>query len=317
MTNLLTVATQVGILFVLMAVGFASRKAKLLGDAVVKGMVDLLVVVVTPALVLHAFQRPFDASMMKGLGFVAAFALAGHLAAILAVTALFRPRDQAERSVLRVAAVFSNAGFMGIPLEYALLGEEGVFYGVVYVGVFNVVMWSWGYCTMRHIPLKALKGPAARSMLVNPGTVGLALGLPAFFASFTLPPVLHEPVKCLADLNTPLAMIVIGYHLAGAKLGAVMKSPPAWLAAAFRLGAYPLMMIVALYVSAKFLPLDRTMMLALTVSASAPVAALTSMLAAKYGGAVDLSVGLVSGTTLLSIATMPPVIAFAMHLFGG
>ena len=314
MQNLFTVATQVGVLFALMAVGFASRKAKLFGDAAVKGIVDLLVVVVTPALVLHAFQRPFEASMLRGLVFVGVFAILGHVAAIALVTAFIHHKAAATQSVLRVAAVFSNAGFMGIPLEHALLGDEGVFYGVVYVGVFNIVMWSWGYCTMRALPFSGLKGPAARTMLVNPGTVGLALGLPVFFASFSLPTVLHEPVKCLADLNTPLAMIVIGYHLAGAAAGPIFRTPAAWGAAAFRLGLYPLMMIGALALTSRFMALDRTMMLALVVSASAPVAALTSMLAAKYGGDVDMSVGLVSGTTLLSVFTMPPVIAFAMEV---
>ena len=44
------------------------------------------------------------------------------------------------------------------------------------------------------------------------------------------------------------------------------------------------------------------------------VAAMVSMFASKFSRDVDLSVGLVSGTTLLSILTMPPVIAFAMEV---
>ena len=62
------------------------------------------------------------------------------------------------------------------------------------------------------------------------------------------------------------------------------------------------------------LSLDRSMMLALVVSSAAPTAALTSMFAARYGSDVDMSVGMVSGTTLVSIVTMPPVIAFAMSV---
>ena len=53
---------------------------------------------------------------------------------------------------------------------------------------------------------------------------------------------------------------------------------------------------------------------ALVTAASAPVAAMVSMFASKYERDVDLSVGLVSGTTLLSIITMPPVIALAMEV---
>ena len=60
--------------------------------------------------------------------------------------------------------------------------------------------------------------------------------------------------------------------------------------------------------------LTREMMLALVTAASAPVAAMVSMFASKFERDVDLSVGLVSGTTLLSILTMPPVIAFAMEV---
>ena len=58
----------------------------------------------------------------------------------------------------------------------------------------------------------------------------------------------------------------------------------------------------------------REMMLALVTAASAPVAAMVSMFASKFERDVDLSVGLVSGTTLLSIFTMPPVIALAMEV---
>ena len=54
------------------------------------------------------------------------------------------------------------------------------------------------------------------------------------------------------------------------------------------------------------------MMLAMTVAASAPVAAMVSMFASKFNRDVDVSVAVVSGTTLLSILTMPVVIALAM-----
>jgi predicted permease len=56
------------------------------------------------------------------------------------------------------------------------------------------------------------------------------------------------------------------------------------------------------------------MMLAIVIAASAPVGAMVTMFASKYERDVDLSVGLVSGTTLLSIITMPVVIATAMEV---
>ena len=65
MENLATVATQVAILFALMGVGFVCRKTKLLNDASISGLVNILLLIVTPCLVVDVFQRPFDPSKMR------------------------------------------------------------------------------------------------------------------------------------------------------------------------------------------------------------------------------------------------------------
>ena len=254
-------------------------------------------------------------------GFFWAFAIASfaHFAVIL-LARLFSRGDDKSRPVLRLAMVFSNAGFMGIPLEQAILGAEGVFYGIVYVVVFNFFMWSWGLYEMRgqvplsnsRLQLSKERWRSLRPMLVNPGTVGIAIGLPLFFASVSLPAILKTPISLLAGLNTPLAMLVIGFYLAGADFRRVVRMPSAYLAAAVRLVVFPLALLALLYPLRSHFP--REMMLALVTAASAPVAAMVSMFASKFERDVDLSVGLVSGTTLLSILTMPPVIAFAMEV---
>ena len=313
MENLVTVAAQVGVLFALMAVGALCRRLRLVDAAAVKGMVNVLLHVVTPCLIVDAFQRPFDPSMMRGFAWAALVAFLVHAVVIL-VARLCPFGDGGSRPVLRLAMVFSNAGFMGIPLEQAILGSEGVFYGIVYVVTFNVFIWSWGLCEMRGTG-NGERGTGwadIRPMVLNPGTVGVGVGLPLFLCSQSLPSVVHAPVSMLAALNTPLAMLVIGFYLAGADFRRVVRTPSAYFAAAVRLVGCPLAAIGALYLLRASLP--REMMLAMVVAASAPVAAMVSMFASKFGRDVDLSVGLVSGTTLLSVLTMPPVIAFAMWL---
>lgn len=312
MDNLILVATQVAVLFTLMGVGAVCRRMKLIDEASVKGMVNLLVLIVTPCLIIDCFQRPFDTAKLHGLLQAFTIAFFAHAAIITLATLLIRHPEDRTRCVLRLSTVFSNAGFMGIPLEHAILGEDGVFFGIVYVVVFNLMMWSWGFCTMKGVDLRRMGREQLRTVLVNPGTVGILLGLPLFLCSVALPNMVRSPIHSLAELNTPVAMIVIGFYLAGAKLGPVLRTPSAYLAGFIRLLAYPLLLTVCL------LPfrthLDRTMMLALVTAASAPVAAMTSMFASKFDRDVDMSVGLVSGTTLLSIITMPPVIAFAMSV---
>ena len=151
-----------------------------------------------------------------------------------------------------------------------------------------------------------------RRMVLNPGSIGIAVGLPLFLLSTHLPSVVRAPVNLLAGLNTPLAMLVIGFYLAGADFRRVVRTPGAYVAAVIRLVVFPLALIAVFLPVRTYFP--REMMLALVVAASAPVAAMVSMFAAKFGRDVDLSVGLVSGTTLLSVFTMPPVIALAMEV---
>ena len=247
--------------------------------------------------------------MLRSFGEAFVIVVAAHAALIL-LARLTARGDGRALPVLRLATVFSNAGFMGVPLEYAILGPEGVFYGIVYVAAFNLFIWSWGIVEMRGSG--RMDWASVRPMLVNPGTVGIAVGLPLFLLSVSLPQVVKTPVHLMSEMNTPLAMLVIGFYLAGADFRRVLRSGAAYVAAAIRLVAFPLALVGLLWLLRR--SLDRTMSLALVIAASAPVAAMVSMFASKFGRDVDLSVGLVSGTTLLSIVTMPPVIALAMSV---
>ncbi len=312
MESLFAVARQVAALFVLMGFGAFLRRAKLIGDAAVDGFVNVLILVVTPCLIVDVFQRPFNTAALESLGLAIAIAVLGHVAVIGAALLCVRHRDENVRRTLLLAAVFSNAGFMGIPLEQAILGDTGVFFGVAYIIVFNLFMWSWGLKTMKEVG-KGSRGEVWK-MVLNPGTVGIALGLPFFLLSVRLPPFLAVPVHHMANLNTPLAMIVIGYGLVGAKLGRVARNPAVYVASFIRLVGYPLLVVAALYPFKTYL--NRDMMIALVVSASAPVAAMVSMFATKFRRDVDTGVAVVSGTTLLSVLTMPVVIAIAMEVLG-
>jgi len=306
LANFLLVAKQVAILFVLIGAGAICRRAKLVDEFSIRGIVNVLLLLVTPSIVIDCFQRPFDASMLRQLGLAFLIATAMHL--VLMGLALLTARgDEKSLPVLRVATAFSNAGFMGLPLQQAILGSEGVFYGIVYVALFNICIWTWGVGQMKG---EGVGGGGRWKAWVNPGTVGLAVGLPLFLASYTLPDFLGGPVHMLANLNTPLAMLVIGYYLAGADLRALLRVRAAYTATFMRLIATPLLLVGVLYLLKGHL--NRTMMLAMVTAASAPVAAMVTMFAAKYRRDVDLSVGLVSGTTILSVLTMPAVIAIGM-----
>ena len=328
--NIILVSKQVGVLFALMAVGFFCNRRRLLNDVAIKGVTELLVLIVTPCVIIHSFiQQTFSPSLLGDLGWALAAAIFSHvvgsmiaLVCLRAATSAAPPegRDAGREGVLRFAVIFSNAGFMGLPLEYAILGADGVFFGAMYVVVFNIACWTWGVAVM----CRGAEVTNLRSILVNPGTVGVALGLPFFLFSMKLPEVVGRPLEMLADLNTPLAMIMVGWYLAESVKWKVesVKCRMKGTFLIFKVGALRLL-IVPLAVIGAFVgiracvpSLNPVMAEAIVTAASAPVAALTTVIAARYDRDVTTATGLVSGTTLLSILTMPPIIGFALWLFG-
>ena len=311
--SLSLVSKQVGVLFVLMVVGILCNRRKLLNAVAIKGVTELLVLIVTPCVIVHSFiQQKFAPSLLGDLGWALAVSVFAHVVGAAIAFLCLHDRDPNRGGVLRFAVIFSNAGFMGIPLEYALLGADGVFFGAMYVVVFNLVCWSLGVAVM----CRGMKNVGLRALFVNAGTVGVALGLPFFLFSLKLPEVVGRPIQMLADLNTPLAMIMVGWYLAETDFRPVLRCGAAYGVAALRLVAVPFVVIAALVGVRACVPaLNPVMAVAISTAAAAPAAALTTVIAARYDKDVSTATSLVSGTPLLSILTMPPIVGFALWLF--
>ena len=201
MENFWLVSTQVWVLFALIGVGALCRWMRWVDDATIKGIVNVLILCVTPCLIIDVFQRPYDPAMVRQLFAAFAVAFALHAAIIVAAILFMRGGGAARRPVLRLAMVFSNAGFMGIPLEQAILGDTGVFFGITYVVTFNTFFWSWGLHEMTAKDPSA-RDPSARPSLlpifVNPGTIGICAGFGLFLARVALPACLAQPIKMMA-----------------------------------------------------------------------------------------------------------------------
>ncbi|MBQ1616465.1 MAG: AEC family transporter, partial [Ruminococcus sp.] len=95
--------------------------------------------------------------------------------------------------------------------------------------------------------------------------------------------------------------------LTNAKLKQAFTSLGSYVAMAIRLLVIP---VGVLFAMAPF-GIDRNMIIAFVIACSAPTAATTTMVAAKFGRDVELSVGIVAASTLLSIITMPVVVGLA------
>ena len=111
-------------LFLLMAVGFALGKWGLLTGQTLSQTSQLLLRVVTPAIIIDSFDMERTPALDRQL-LTAGVALAGTYALyMLLSTVMFRRRDPDERGILRFASIYGNKGFMGLPLIQAALGSQ-------------------------------------------------------------------------------------------------------------------------------------------------------------------------------------------------
>lgn len=303
MQDFLTVAEQVAVLFILISVGYICGKFQIIREDAAKVMADIVLYFATPCVIIQSFQREYHPELLTRLLVSLAASLGIHVFSIIAALLLFRDRDEARRKVLRFAAVFSNAGFMALPLQQAVLGADGVFYGAAYVAVFNLVIWSWGLIEVSG----SLRTLSVKKLVFNPGVIGLVVGFILFLSRITLPEIIAAPVGHLANLNTPLPMLIIGFHLSHTSVKTVLRDHRALFAVFIRLVAVPLVMLGLLWLCG----IRGTMLVAFVIAVSAPVAAATTMFATKYGADTSLSVNLVSLSTLLSILTMPLIVALS------
>lgn len=300
------VGQQVVVLFILIAVGVLLSKLNILTGQGVKVMTDVVLYAVTPCVIINAFQREFRREMLRGLlvAFAAAFCVMAF--SVLLAQLLYRKKDVDRAVVLKFAVVFSNCGFMALPLQEAVLGQDGVFYGAAFVAVFNIFMWTYGIITMSG--KKEMK--SALKAVLNPGIIGTVTGVVLFLFSVDLPDVIASPVSFLASLNTPVPMLIIGFYLASANLGRVLKDAGAYFAIAVRLVIIPLLTLFIL----RLLQVEAVIVTSVVIAASSPVAAFTTMMSSKFNHDTELSAGVVSLSTLLSLLTMPLIVGLSLYL---
>ena len=302
--NILTVGNQVIILFVLIAVGVILGKKKVLNDNAVKGMTDLVLYAVTPCVIINSFMREFDTAMLKYLIITFIAAAVWFIIDIIVANIIIHDKDKKRENVLRFGLIFSNCGYMSIPLQQALLGDDGVFYGAVFVSVFNIIVWTYGVSLMDG----STKNISLKKIFINPGIIGTVVGLIIFLTSVKLPSVITAPIGYLAAVNTPIPMIIIGYHLVGASFKITGKNT--WISIIFRLVVSPLILLFGMYLFG----IKGAVLVAGVIAASAPWAANTTMFAQKFDADVPLSAACVSLTTLLSVITMPIIVGLAVMI---
>ncbi len=207
---------QMLILFTIMLFGYLAYKRQIFDDAGSKTMSRLVVNITNPALIISSVVNveipgsKFDNMIVILIAFSIYIILP-----ILAVGFRFLlPFSKLKKGDYQAMFVFTNIGFMGIPVANAVLGPSAVFYLSIFMIPFNIMLYSYGTILLTN----GSDIKITLSKIMNPCVIAAIVALFIYFLNIPTHNVIRTTASTVGAVTTPVAMMIIGIELAKAKL---------------------------------------------------------------------------------------------------
>lgn len=307
----------VSVLFLLIILGYFVKKRHIVSDGMVKDISSLVINVALPSFIVTSMNFDFSMEVLLNSGVLVMTSFAVYAGAIgfsKVFTKIIKVQGK-TKDVHQYVCTFSNVGFMGYPVVYAVYGDLGVFYAAIYNLAFNLLAWSYGVNLLnrderenknkKHLPLfkRILK-------FFNPSLVAVLIGFTLFLTSQEMPKILYNTLKMVGNTVTPLSMMCIGFILSEVDTKDVFSDMKVVMTSLVRLILVPAVALVILKLMGR-----EGFLIAIPVLITAmPAAANTAIIAVRYNSDYHLASKAIFISTLMSIVTIPVVIQLIMAL---
>ncbi len=303
--NFQIVLNQVLILFLILIAGAVAGKAGIIADSASKKLSELLLFVTSPMMVLGSFFFEYSTEkLMNGL-IVLGLAIIFFFFTIIISGFLYKGYDEKVKPILRFTAVFSNCGFIGLPMMKALFGQEGVFLGSFYIVAFNLFVWTFGLAMFQGGNGKKDTIKSLKKALTTPAIICVYIGVIIFVFRVPVPDVVKKAVNYIGDMTLPLSMLIVGSLISTAKLKTIFNDIRAYYASFVRLIVIPF----AAYLILHFTGLPWMPVAVVITALAMPVAANTTIFADMYDKDAVFASKAVTLSTMISIITAPLIIS--------
>ena len=317
-------------LFLLVAVGAAVRRAKVLNEAADRTLLDLCVHLLLPCLILdhvmasEALRRSGNLVWSPLLGFACT---AGSLGVAALAARLWRFKQESQRRTFAFVAVIFNYGYIPVPLIATLYGANAL--GVLFL--FNLgtetAFWTVGFALfMGHSLLRdwrrALTTPVRAILLgVSINLITAWFGLRLDDATLDAVAwgwpvkVIFSTIHLIGICSIPLALLIIGATMADfwSQFHGSREKGVIGLAVLVRNLVCPLGFVLLAWA----LPVSQELKETLVVQAAMPAGVFTLLLTRHHGGDVPVALQVIFATSAAAIITLPLWIHFGMQLCSG
>lgn len=228
-------------------------------------------------------------------------------ALLVFIAVLFYARSKApaeEVSICKMIMIFANTAFVGYPILRALYGDFAVFVFSLMHLPFNVLIFTYGRALLE----KGNKKKLSVKDLLSIGTISSIIALILYFGNISLPDPCVDFFSVLGDACVPLSMIVIGVSLSKASWKDIIQCRSINVAVFLRLIVLPVLLALITIP----LPISDFNRELLVISGALPAGSMVVVLAKEYKANDRIASAGVFSTTILSVITIPLMLALLL-----
>lgn len=296
------VMRQLSIMAIIGLGGFIYAKIVKVEENESKFLSKLLLYFINPFMIINSFNKEFDPEKFKQLLFVVLLALIAH--GVMVFLGMLSTKDKIDR----LAVALTNCGFVGIPLVRGVFGDEGVFFLMGYLIIFNTMVWTYGYYQVGG-------SVSIKKIITNPNIIAITFGLVIYVLPVSLPDIILKPINMIGDLNTAVSMILIGVLLANFKFSEskayVFQITKTLVLRLIVTGILNIAVFFVIYKLFGNFPDIKLLIYVVLLASLCPVATSIPGLACVFNKDATYASVLVSISSILCLFTLPAVIALA------
>ena len=296
----LLLTRQILIFFLLMAMGYLLVRLDLLKSSDSHVLSVILVYLVCPAVMINSFQIDYTPEIRDGFLFSIGAALLIHILLFIICRVLkiaFRLSD-----IEQVSIIYSNAGFLIVPIVMSVLGSEWIIYTSGFLIVQQTFLWT--HC------LSLVSGQSQwnpKKILGNVNMIAILIGLFCFVLHLQLPEIVTDVFDSLGGMMGAGSMIFLGIMLGDINWKEVFTNRRLYLIAFLRLIAVPVILLIIMKYSgiASLVEDGRTILFISLLATMTPTATTVSLQAQLYGREQHHASQINVMTTIGCLATIP------------
>ena len=291
-------------LFLLLILGFVLFKCHIFDEYTNKKISALIVNVASPMLIISSIAGVEGSNksivfLMIGAGILMyiGFIILGKI-----INRIF-PFPKKDWPVYECMVVFANTGFMGYPVLLDVFGQEAVFYASLIHMAFNFFVYTYAILCLTKSDDSEFK--LNFKQLLTPGIVLIFIGILIYLFDMQLPSVLMDTINSVGSLTAPLSMMMIGSSLAVYPIKDSFTDWRSYVFAFVRLIIVPFMTMIV----CRLLHINPYYANITIITNAMPVGSMVLMLATQYNANVKIVTKNIVVSTLLSVITIPIVVA--------